>query len=314
MSESPSEKYKLIRVIGSGSFSNVWKAVLKEDSKGTVVKYGDNNNENTFAVKVTHIKSTSNEGYVKTEPMIMERLGHHENIVKIYEHFIHKSSMWLIMELVEDSIDLFSLVEKSVTGMNTEELRPLFKQVLCAISYAHYKRFIVHRDIKLENILVYNCKSVRDNGDVDIEKKIKVIDWGLSTVLEKDDVFTFGSATAFAPLDTFVGTVEYCAPEVIARDPYDGIKADCWSLGVTLYIALTGSYPWKSRDDFLDPENYSEAIQHTFRCILNMDMYPIPERVTDTNAISLCESLMCFNIDSRYDTRKALLHPWMKDA
>jgi calcium-dependent protein kinase len=106
----------------------------------------------------------------------------------------------------------------------------MFK-LFSAVGHLHQKK-IVHRDLKPENILFENKKLE--------ECEIKIIDFGLSKILdfavtEKDKKLSF------------VGTPLYVAPEVVKNVEY-GTAVDMWSLGVILYIMLSGRQPFKGED------------------------------------------------------------------
>jgi serine/threonine protein kinase len=96
------------------------------------------------------------------------------------------------------------------------EVKPLFKQVIQAISYCH-SHDIAHRDIKLENILITN------------KKRIKLIDFGFSIKLKHKN-----------RLNLFCGTPSYMPPEIVSKVSYYGKPADIWELGILLYKMLTG--------------------------------------------------------------------------
>lgn len=92
-----------------------------------------------------------------------------------------------------------------------------------ALSYLHSKNF-VHRDIKLENILI--AKDMR----------IKLIDFGFST------------SDAQIHYD-FCGTPHYISPEIISKGGYTGQAADIWAVGIAMYKLLTGTFPFKGLND-----------------------------------------------------------------
>lgn len=119
--------------------------------------------------------------------------------------------------------------EENILTESTAKLR--FYQISNATAYLH-KENVCHRDLKLENILMMNSSPT---------SQIKIADFGLSKHFNSIDV-----------LETLVGTVVYMALEVISlsgRRLLDTksytVKSDCWSLGVVLYILLSGSQPFR---------------------------------------------------------------------
>lgn len=109
------------------------------------------------------------------------------------------------------------------TGAFSEELaKAIFKQMVSALAYCH-QHGIYHRDIKPENLLL------------DADFQLKVADFGLAAMKANPDDL----------LKTECGTRSYMAPEVLARQQYEGAKADCWSSGVVLFIMLSGNPPFQ---------------------------------------------------------------------
>ena len=96
-------------------------------------------------------------------------------------------------------------------------------EIVLALEYLHSLN-IVYRDLKTENIML------------DASGHIKLIDFGLSKIFENGHTLT----------QTFCGTVEYMAPEVVLKDPGHGKPADWWSLGIFIFDLLTGRSPFSS--------------------------------------------------------------------
>ena len=105
-------------------------------------------------------------------------------------------------------------------------MRKIFSQLVGAVTYVHNKS-CVHRDLKLENILL------------DKDENVKLCDFGFTREYEGRSNY----------LQTFCGTVCYAAPEMLKGEKYAGEKVDVWSLGVILYALLTGELPFDEDDD-----------------------------------------------------------------
>lgn len=98
--------------------------------------------------------------------------------------------------------------------------RKFGRQIASALDYCH-RNSIVHRDLKIENILISK------NGD------IKIIDFGLSNL--------------FSPrshLKTFCGSLYFAAPELLNAKAYTGPEVDIWSFGIVLYVLVCGKVPF----------------------------------------------------------------------
>ena len=106
--------------------------------------------------------------------------------------------------------------------MPEELAKVAIRQVVKALDRLH-SLDIVHRDLKLENVLVNR------------EVKAKLIDFGFSRQLSRENEV----------LSDFCGTPHYMAPEVIQREGYYGKPADIWSLGVIIYRITVGCFPFK---------------------------------------------------------------------
>lgn len=115
------------------------------------------------------------------------------------------------------------LKSKPNRRLDEDVAKNLFKQVVDGIDYLHRKN-IVHRDIKLENLMLTS------------ENKVKIIDFGFSVKIPKDKT-----------LGVFCGTPSYMAPELASKRDYYGHLADIWALGILLYVLLVGAFPMKGR-------------------------------------------------------------------
>lgn len=130
--------------------------------------------------------------------------------------------------------DLFDYTLRINTAMGEGLARHFFLQVLNGVEYLHNSVKVVHRDIKLENILLCDAYSV------------KLCDFTLARTLHE------GSMVGV--FYTNCGSERYMAPEVLEGKPYKGTQADVFSLGVTLFVLVTGVMPFDkqaTKDDVL---------------------------------------------------------------
>lgn len=217
---------------------------------------------------------------IRGEARILSSLDHPQ-IIKIFDTYESEGVLFIVMELVLGG-DLFDRV--SERGRYSEDdARQVMRSILSAVSYLHSKD-IVHRDVKPENILLVSKSS---------DTEVKITDFGLAKKANQEG------------LKTFCGTPQYFAPEVLKRrntvfgaGRY-GSAADMWSIGVTLYILLSGTYPFSEQDLY---SQLAQA-QYSFR---GQEW----EGVSDT-AKDLISGLMELRPEKRMRAEAALKHPWI---
>jgi serine/threonine protein kinase len=133
------------------------------------------------------------------------------------------------MEYVKGGELFKAISELGGAGIKETEARDILQQLLSAVLHLH-SIGIVHRDLKLENILV--CDD-NENALDDNAVRIKLVDFGLGRTYREGQL-----------LETRCGSEEYAAPEIIRGQPYDGRLADAWSFGVIMYACLNGHLPF----------------------------------------------------------------------
>lgn len=135
-----------------------------------------------------------------------------------------------------------------------EKVQKIFTQLVGAVAYVH-NMSCVHRDLKLENILL------------DKNENVKLCDFG----------FTREYEGPLSYLQTFCGTVCYSAPEMLRGEKYAGEKVDVWSLGIILYALLTGELPFDDDDDMVTKHkilssepNYPDTLLPDARALISL--------------------------------------------
>jgi MAP/microtubule affinity-regulating kinase len=154
----------------------------------------------------------------------MQKLDH-ANTVSLVTTIDATRHLHLIMEYVSGNSLHHYIKRRKNRRIDEPSARRIFRQILAGIKYCH-ENDIAHRDIKLENILINE------------ENKVKIIDYGFSTIMPVD-----------RKAKIFCGTPSYMAPEIVGRREYLGHKADIWALGVLLFVMLAGLFPFKGVND-----------------------------------------------------------------
>jgi len=199
-------QYRLLRELGSGSFSTVREASKKATNEHFAVKI----------VKRMDLPPDDEESLIE-EVSILKNMDH-PHIIKLYEFFEERHFYYLVTELMLGG-ELFDRIVRK-TFYNEKEARDLVKILLSTVKYMH-ENSIVHRDLKPENLLLTS-----DHDDA----SIKIADFGFARQLKGG-----------AGLKTQCGTPGYVAPEILRNEEY-GKPVDMWSCGVITFILL-GGYP-----------------------------------------------------------------------
>jgi len=207
----------------------------------------------------------------------------HPRCVDLYDIFRTKSLLLLVMEYVRGG-DLFDKI-LAKKHFNELEAKHVFRQIVEGLQFLHSKK-IVHRDLKPENILIASSKSAQAPEEGTLHE-VKITDFGLAKIDERE-----------AGMTSMVGTPQYWAPEVLARNNYDE-RVDLWSLGVLLYVMLRGQYPFKG-------EHASDMIQAgTFD--LSKGNWP----QVSTEAKDLVKKLLQLRPEDRLSLDGCLRHTWL---
>lgn len=230
----------LIKCIGAGTFGEVYLT----SKKGS---------ENKLATKKISKKYMSNpkyKKYIENEINILKGVSH-SNIIKLYEVKETPYFYFLVMELCNGgnlSNCLEEYINKYKNPFSEEIVQFLMYQIISAIKYLHNKN-ILHRDIKLDNILI-NFESEIDKNNLDILKAtIKIIDFGFARHLSSSEL---ASSILGSPLNMDPGILEKLIKLKNKMDysetyEYDQ-KADIWSLGTICYQMLTGKSAFEAKN------------------------------------------------------------------
>lgn len=228
------------RTLGWGAFSEVKLCYHKETGKKYAVKIMEKkilferrekklardqgaNREPRWQTGAKNDGRSAFEPRIYGEVQLLMRLMH-PNIIKLHQYTETQDRSYMIMDYAAGG-ELVKRVLKR-RGLPENCARDYFRKILSAVDHCHLSN-VVHRDIKLENILL----SDTDN--------IIMTDFGFGRLLNPnpDEL-----------LATFCGTPNYAAAELVTGTHYSGVKSDVWSLGVVLFFMTAGRPPFVGKD------------------------------------------------------------------
>lgn len=213
------EGWTIGKCIGEGAFSTVHDAFFRNPKKR-------NDRINRLACKIIDKRNaalTAKSIFIERELDILSKIFH-PHIIEIDTIVDGPNYVCVFMERANNS-DLSTYIDKN-GAIDEPQAQIWFGQLCDAINYLH-QMDIVHRDLKLENLLL-----TRD-------MQLKITDFGFAKWCNRH-----GQGTLRSLSETYCGTAIYTAPEVIQHKPYNVKMADIWSLGVILFILLNGSMPF----------------------------------------------------------------------
>eukprot|EP00434_Breviolum_minutum_P021503 symbB.v1.2.018975.t2/scaffold1534.1/size113260/5 len=203
--------WRLLKRLGQGSQGRVY---VGRDETGD------------FAVKITQLNKKHLIDRFHREVEIMKLLSH-KSIVQLVSVHVEKQLAGLVLNLAEGDL-LQALSNSERRRLKESEAKHVFKQLADGVEHMH-RHQIIHRDLKLENILIHSKEELDDCKLYEV----KITDFGSSSICS-------GKSFAKGP----VGTPPYMAPELL-HGGWHGFPVDDWSLGVSLFVMLNGYFPWK---------------------------------------------------------------------
>lgn len=200
-------------------------------------------------------KDTPEEREQRTiREMAIMRLLRHPNICQLKEYITEGDKYYMFLEYVDGGQLLDYIIKHG--KLREKQARKFARQIVSALDYCH-RNSIVHRDLKIENILITQSE------------QLKIIDFGLSNVYSPTQ-----------QLNTFCGSLYFAAPELLRAKQYTGPEVDVWSFGVVLYVLVCGRVPF---DDTNLP-----ALHEKIKSGVVEDY---PDHLGKGNTVSVCMSL-----------------------
>jgi serine/threonine protein kinase len=276
------ETYDIGKILGHGASGKVYLATHKITGQ-------------KFACKVVKKNNSMNDAQsMSTEIEIMKRIRH-RNIVSMYELYETPKCLWIILELV-DGGDLHHFLANTMHYNEVMAARQ-FKQILTGCHYLH-SLGVVHRDLKLDNILMSGSGA---------NSEMKIADFGLSALVRIDeegyDPEESGKRKNYRQLKDMWGTKEYFAPEVIEQ-AY-GPQADVWALGCVLYEMLSGEQAFPVKEGDTESKFYGRIMKGDFDLTR-----PVWKKIS-AEAKDLVVKMLKVDPNMRVSASECLLHPWI---
>ncbi|XP_073485441.1 serine/threonine-protein kinase Chk2 [Aquarana catesbeiana] len=271
------DRYIISKTIGSGACGEVKLAFEKLTCKKVAVKMIS---KRSFRMSSASLNHTISAG---TEIEILKKISH-PCIIKIENFFDTEDYFYIVLELMEGG-ELFDRV-LATSGLKESTAKLYFYQMLLAVQYLH-DNGVIHRDLKLENVLLSSTNE---------ECCIKITDFGQSKILGETLL-----------MKTLCGTPTYLAPEVLNTAGTAGYSSavDFWSLGVILFVCLSGYPPFSENHNKMPLKDQITGGHYTF-------ISDAWKNVSQT-ALDLVKKLLVVDPEKRLTTREALEHPWLQD-
>lgn len=258
------------KILGKGTSGSVRMATLKTSGAKRAVKKipkKENMDEKTQSALVREIN-------------LLKRIDH-LYIVKLYETFEDHETIHLVMALSSHGHLAKYVASFPCKYLSEESAKSAMRDLVSAVNYLH-RNFIMHRDIKPDNILIHRT----------VPLETRVTDFGIAREFPPNQVFT-----------SRVGSPAFMAPEVFKRSYNQA--CDIWSCGITLYFLLCGYLPF-------DGKNIDDISEKVLTLPIE---YATIEWVEATpSTLAFLELMLKKNPRARYTIDQAFHHEWLKPA
>ncbi|CAM9303298.1 unnamed protein product [Scytosiphon promiscuus] len=288
--------YMLQDRIGTGSHSQVFRAIERESGRQVAVKVIHTDTAGWLDRHRRHL------AFLRAEIFIHQEVSGHPFVVDLLGVFEDPEGCFIVEELAKGGSLLDHMHSRASLGTEGE-VRLLLRRLLEACRFLHH-RDIVHRDIKKirqdgrsriiitpENILVME-EGVMHSG--------KLGDFGFATRLDHHRLRHPSSP----PTTTAVGTPEYVSPEILLQQPFDG-RADVWSMGVTAFCLLSGAMPFRG----LTLDKLYTAVLDGACSYAGREWSGVSPRAQD-----MVRRMLVVDPEDRWTSEELLEHPWLMEG
>lgn len=200
------------------------------------------------------------------------KILYHPFICRLYEMYAMSNHYYMLFEYVSGGQMLDYIVAHG--SLKESQARKFCRGIGSALEYCHSNN-IVHRDLKIENIMINNAG------------EIKIIDFGLSNLYSNDHL-----------LKTYCGSLYFAAPELLSAHPYRGPEVDIWSFGVVLFVLVCGRVPFDDKS----VSNLHEKIKKG-----HIDY---PDHLS-YECVDLLRKMLVVDVSKRANIYEVISHRWM---
>ena len=282
------EDITLIKSVGKGSFGEVFLA----SRKGTDQMYAVKKVSKSLVLQEKVKKYFNNEIYILKQV-------NHPNIIKLYEIKQTLNNFYLVFDLCNGgglSNCLEKYMKQNKKPFTQEIAQSIIRQLVSGLQYLHNNK-ILHRDLKLDNVLLhFNSEEDKNNFNL-LKAQVKIIDFGFARYLENDSL-----------AQSVLGSPINMDPQILAKMRkidnnqsfgYDQ-KADIWSLGTICYEMLIGVPPF-------DATSYEELVSK-----IQKGNYKIPKNLKlSKEAISFINGMLKYNPEQRLSIDQLANHNFL---
>uniref|UniRef100_A0A3B1K0J7 non-specific serine/threonine protein kinase n=1 Tax=Astyanax mexicanus TaxID=7994 RepID=A0A3B1K0J7_ASTMX len=229
--------YTVGEKLGEGGFGSVFAGTRVSDGLQVAIKFVRKLEDDRY------IQNPEDSRSIPVEVAVMQKMSETpvDSVIRLIQWFDEPKRYILILERPYPCKGLDTLIDIYGGSLSEEMARIFMLQVVQAV-FECQKRGVIHRDIKLENILI-NMETT----------EIKLIDFGCGDLIKRSGY------------NYFEGTFQYCPPEFFITGRYCATPATVWSLGVLLYEMVCGSVPFKDESEIIGgPLRFKDDLSDEF--------------------------------------------------
>jgi serine/threonine-protein kinase GIN4/serine/threonine-protein kinase KCC4 len=280
MELSEFHNFKILQKLGEGFSSNVY--ICKFQNKEYAIKILKNNpNSKNYFEREISILNKINNNYITN--LITSGISKFE-----FDKNSISDNYYIILDLAKKG-ELFNYILYPKKGFSESQTRYIFTEILKGVKSIH-DNGIIHLDLKIENIMI------------DEFYNVKISDFGFSIDNTNKEL-----------INIFQGSEKYKAPEIILKKPFIGFYADVFSLGVILFLILTGNYPFKSarKYDICYSNIIKGKIDHYWFLVKKKIFEDNDDNLPSEEFRDLFIKMIRFEPNNRISIDDIFTHPWM---